>query len=136
MNKEEILTEIAEVVCSSWMLEVPYIKFYGWHTCFFLDDESITIDDDLLRFEKINVIIFALVHELSHYITYNFYKRNIINKRILKHPHNTDFCVVLYTNLKILNINLNTYIKNAIEYPVVKKILKELELNDEKTKKG
>jgi len=132
--RKEIMIEIAEKICKSWGLEKPPINFYGWFTLFDLDNESVYIEDDLLKEKDIKKVVFALIHEISHYVIYQAWKQKLLITDIMKHPHNTDFCIVLYTNIKTAGFSIQSYLKNAIEYPIVKKILKEIEKENLKNK--
>ena len=134
-TKEKILNEIAKNICNYWKLELPYIKYYGWQTAFYLDDEFITIDDDLIKYGNMQTLTYALIHEISHYVIYQYYKKGYIESNILKYPHNKAFCYMLYSNIEISGFHLKSYLKNAIEYPIVKKLLKQIDLEIKKTKK-
>jgi len=133
-TKEKALNKIAKNICSYWKLDLPYIKYYGWQTAFYLDDETITIDDDLFKYGNMLTLTYALIHEISHYIIYQYYKKGYINSNILKYPHNKAFCYMLYSNIEISGFYLKSYLKNAIEYPIVKKLLKQIDLEIKKFK--
>jgi predicted SprT family Zn-dependent metalloprotease len=125
-TRQDEIYKIRDKLCDFWQLEKVKIHL-SWRTAFWLDNEIITIERGLFIEDNINVLLFALIHELTHYIAFKRWQDGWISNKILLRPHNKDFCNILYANIKILNFSLQSYLKNAIEYPIVKKLLKKIE---------
>jgi hypothetical protein len=130
-RKKEIF-EIRDIICNFWNIEKIKINL-SWKTAFWLDNEIITIERGLFIADDLNIVLFAILHELSHYVVFKKWQDGWISNKILLRPHNKDFCNVLYANIKISGFNLQSYLQQAIEYPIVKKLLKKIaEIKNEK----
>jgi len=130
-ERQKEIYEIRDKICNFWQVKKVKIHLF-WRTAFWLDNEIITIERGLFIENNINVMIFALIHELSHYIAFKRWQNGWISDKIILKPHNKDFCKILYTNIKISGFDLQSYLKNAIEYSTIKKLLKRIaEINNE-----